>query len=195
MTFYTSDLRERSSISRTNRPTFLSPDSAGHRALPLHVRGRGGCSPAHWALERLLSSLEKGFSVEAELAVLELALWLARRPSGIIWAPLPGWGHPVGGGGAGIYCSHQSKKKPFPHSASRRLLLPRRAAIGPTSSVSNISCLQFRPVCYQEQVPNWSMEFSRQASGAARCQGNCGRVGNTIKPQIWKKEGQATLSA
>lgn len=112
MTFYTSDLRERS-ISRTNRPTFLSPDSAGHRALPLHVRGRGGCSPAHWALERLLSSLEKGFSVEAELAVLELALWLARRPSGIIWAPLPGWGHPVGGGGRGFTAHTRAKRSHF----------------------------------------------------------------------------------
>lgn len=120
MAFYTSDFRERTNISHTDRPTPLSPDSAAHRALQLHVRGTGGCVPAPWGLERQLSSLEKGFSVVAELAVLKLALWLALRPSGIIWAPSRQTGAILGAGrGAGIYCSQEAKGSHFPHSASQ----------------------------------------------------------------------------
>lgn len=92
-----------------------------------------------------------------------------RRPSEIICAPSCQTGAILGR--AGIYCSHGSRKKPSPslHFTSsvcpRGLLLPQ-----PVLSLTYHVCIlpqQFRPVCYQEQVPNWSMEFSRQASGTA----------------------------
>lgn len=187
MAFYTSDFRETADISHTHRPTLLPPDSTGHRAL------QDGCVPVHWGLERQLSSPEKGFSVEAELAVFKLGLWLARRPSGIICAPSCQTGATILGRG-GIYCPHWSNKKPFLSLSFagsfclQRLLLPQ-----PVQYLTYHVCIlpqQSRPVCYQEQVPNRSMEFSQQASGTACCQGNCGQAGNTIKPQIWKRKAR-----
>lgn len=102
MAFYTQISEKRATF-----PTHTGqhPDSASHRAL------QGGCVPVHWGLEQQLSSPEKGFSVEAELAVFKRGLWLARRPSGIICAPSCQTRAILGR--AGIYCPHGSNKKPF----------------------------------------------------------------------------------
>lgn len=180
MAFCTSDFRERTDISHTDRPTPLSPDLAAHRALQLRVRGTGGSVPAPWGLEHQRSSLEKGFSVEAELAVLRLALWLARRPSGIICAPSRQTGATLRagrgqGGGRDLLLTGGQKEAIF-LAQLRRLPSSTGTAIAPARSfvryLTYHVCIlpqQFRPVCYQEQVPNWSMEFSRQASGTACC--------------------------
>lgn len=70
--------------------------------------------PTPWGLDRQLSPLEKGFSVEAELAVLKLALWLARRPSEVICAPSCQAGAILG---AGVIAHTGAKRSHFLHSA------------------------------------------------------------------------------
>lgn len=194
--FYTSDFRARSDISHTDRPSLLSPDSADHRALQLHVRGRGGRVPAHWGLERQLSSLEKGFSVEDELAVLKLPCgWHVGHQGSSVLHPAtlgPSWGGQEFTAHTGAKGSH------FPHSASQTPFVY-GTAIAPTSSVSNLSCLHSSPAVQACLLPGTGAksEYGIFPAGLRDC---------LLPRQLWsgreyyqttdlEKEGQATLSA
>lgn len=152
-------------------PSLLASDSAGHRAVQLHAKGRNGCVPARWGLDRQLSSPEKGISVEAGLAALKLALWLARRPSEIVC-----WGHPEGQG----FIAHGGMREAISFSPLCRLLLC-------------AGLLLPQPVQYQLIMPTFfprSSGLSLPGTGAKLeygifpaglwdccCQGDCGRVG------------------
>lgn len=187
-------ISEKGNISRTDRSSLLSPDPAGHRALQLHARGRNGLIPARWGLDRQLPSPEKGFSVEAELAEFKLALWLARRPSEIICTPSCQAGAILGGRGERRrdLLLTQEQKEAVSFTALCGFPLCAGAAVAPTSSISNVSCLHSSPAVqaclYQEQVPNRDMEFSRQASGTAAAKATVVGLGNNYRT---RRSGEA----
>lgn len=194
-------ISEKGNISHTDRSSLLSPDPAGRRALQLHTRGRNGLIPAHWGLDRQLPCPGKGFSVEAELAEFKLALWLARRPSGIICTPSCQAGAILGGGGEWRrdLLLTQEQKEAISFTPRCGFPLCTGTAVAPTSSISNLSRLHSSPAVqaclYQEQVPNWNMEFSRQALGTAAAKATVVGLGNNFRTTDLERQDRATLSA
>lgn len=174
-------ISEKGNISHIDRSSLLSPDSTGHRVLQLRTRGRNGLIPAHWGLDQQLPSPEKGFSVEAELAEFKLALWLARRPSGIICTPSCQAEAILGGGGEWHrdLLLTQEQKEAVSFTVLCRFPLCTGAAVVPTSSISITPA--FFPSSSGLSLPGTGAKSEYgifpAGLGYCCCQGGCGRVG------------------